>query len=306
MSETIEAGGKTVLLCVGIQMDLVHARLPSGAELQAEDLSKHDRVAIPRGRSFVVRTGISPDIPVPGEWFEVDVKRRWRFGATDYLSGTVLRCWLDLPAVGLPPLAVTYEGEWTIDDWLESRGLELSDLESDYSELAEGGPRREVEMEQVLPDSFTRLELEEDPILEASEWRQVGDSERCEKLLNELLRQDLRCVDAHSHLGNLHLEGYWGWSDAERAMRHYRAGVEIAEVPLSPDGRDVTPRGFTDNRPYLRALHGLGLAHWAQGDFTAAGRCFAKLLVRDPDDGAGARFLLPAVRDGVDYESYKE
>lgn len=95
--------------------------------------------------------------------------------------------------------------------------------------------RRQVELAQVLPDPFSPLELEEDAILEAVEWRMMGDSQRSEKLLSELTRQDLRCIDAHAHLGNLFMEGYWGFPGEAHAQRHYRVGVEIAERTWSTD-----------------------------------------------------------------------
>lgn len=299
-------GDRATLLCVGHELDVLYARLPEAVARPSPEhpLSARDAGALPRGRSLIVRTGISPVLPVAGEWFEATVERAWRFGGSDHLKGTVERTWLDLDAVGLPALRLRHQHAWTLDGWLERHGLELGDLEPVYEEVIATTERREVEMEQVLPHPFTPLELEEDPILEAVEWREAGDARRCEKLLSEMLRQDLRCVDAHAHLGHLYMTGYRGRRARERAQRHYRVGVEIAERALAPDGQDVTPKGFIDNRPYLRALHGLGLAHWALGDAETAEHLFARLLWRDPADGAGARFLIQAVRDGIEYEEF--
>lgn len=298
-------GDRVTLLCVGHELDVLYARIPEAPDRPSEHpLSKRDAAALPRGRSLIVRTGISPVLPVAGEWFEATVERVWRFGGSDYAKASVERTWLDLDAVGLPVLTLRHQRPWTLDGWLELHGLELDDLEPVYEQVIATPERREVEMEQVVPDPFTPLELEEDAILEAVMWRDAGDARHSEKLLSEMLRQDLRCVDAHAHLGNLAMAGYparraWG-----RAHRHYRVGVEIAERPLAPGGQDVTPKGLIDNRPYLRCLHGLGLASWALGDAEAAERLFARLLWRDPADGAGARFLVQAVRDGVAYEAY--
>ena len=299
-------GDRPTLLCVGHQIDVLYARVPEPMGERSGDhpLGARDAAALPRGRSLIVRTGISPVLPVAGEWFDLTVERAWRFGGTDYLAGTVERTWLDLGAVELPPLRLGHQVPWTLEAWLQQHDLELGDLAPAYDEVIASPHRREVEMEQVLPEPFTPLELEEDPIVEAAAWREAGDSARCEKLLSEMLRQDLRCVDAHAHLGNLFMQGYWGFPDAARAQRHYRVGVEIAEKALAPDGQDVTPKGFLDNRPYLRALHGFGLATWALGDAAEAEQSFAQLLWRDPADGAGARFLIQAVRDGIDYEDY--
>ena len=296
------AGDRATLLCVGHQLDVLHARLPERGGAPAQDLSARDARAVPRGRSFIVRTGLSRDLPVAGEWFELTVERAWRFGGGNYLKGEVSRCWLDLEALALPALELLYEGPWTVADWLRDSGLEPDDLEPVYEAVLATPERRQVEMERVSPEPLTRLELEEDAILESIAWRDMGDPMHAEKLLSELLRQDLRCIDAHAHLGNLHMEGYWGRPRPERARRHYQVGVAIAESALAPDGSDVTPKGLIDNRPYLRALHGLGLAAWALGDREEAERLFARLLWRDPSDGAGARFLLEDLRRGARYE----
>lgn len=290
------AGDRPVLLCVGTQLDMLHARI---VDAPAGDLNDRDTRAIPSGRSMVIRTGISRVLPVPGEWFELEVENAWRFGSTDFASGEVQRVWLDLDTVPMPGIVLEDTYEWTLDGWLEMHGLTLDDLEPVYEQVVANEFRRQVELEKVLPDPFSRLELEEDAIFEASEWRRMGNSERCEKLLSELTRQDLRCIDAQAHLGHLYLEGFWGMPDAERAQRHYRVGVDMAERALDPG--DVTPKGLIFNRPYLRALHGLGLATWAIGDMEGAERLFLRLLWRDPSDGTGARFLIREVRDGVRY-----
>ena len=57
-------------------------------------------------------------------------------------------------------------------------------------------------MEQVLPgadweDPFS------DPILEANDLKDGGDMEGAFKILMDLCQADLRCLDAHAHLGNL-------------------------------------------------------------------------------------------------------
>ena len=297
------AGDRATLLCVGVQLDVVYGRLPeTTVDAGRSILSRRDRAAVPRGPSFLVRSGISRDLPVPGEWFDLEVERAWRFGSANYLKGSVARCWLDLDALALEPLALVHEGVWTLSGWLRTNGLGVEDLEPEYADVVANPERREVEMEQVLPEPFSPLEYEEDGILEAVGWKESGDHATCEKILSEMLRQDLRCVDAHAHLGNLFLDGFWGRPNAARALRHYRVGVEIAERSLARDGQDLTPKGWVDNRPYLRALHGMGLAAWALGDVVEAERCFAKLLWRDPSDGAGARFLLHDVRAGVAME----
>jgi len=68
-------GDHATLLCVGHQLDVLHARLPASDGDPTLELSARDQRAVPRGRSFIVRTGLSRDLPVAGEWFELTVER---------------------------------------------------------------------------------------------------------------------------------------------------------------------------------------------------------------------------------------
>ena len=45
-----------------------------------------------------------------------------------------------------------------------------------------------------------------DPITESNDLKDAGDFAGAEKLLNEMCESDLRCLDAHTHLGNLDFE----------------------------------------------------------------------------------------------------
>lgn len=57
-------------------------------------------------------------------------------------------------------------------------------------------------MEQGIP-GFTLEELvDDDPIVETSERAGGGDHRGARRILAELLMLDLRCLDAHAHLGN--------------------------------------------------------------------------------------------------------
>ena len=106
---------------------------------------------------------------------------------------------------------------------------------------------------------------------------------------------DVRCLDAHAHLGNLELK----WSPA-RALVHYQLGIRIGELSL-PGGTafaDLLPWGPIYNRPFLRCLHGSGLCLWRLGRLTEAEAVFARVLALNPSDNQGARFCWADVRQG--------
>lgn len=84
-----------------------------------------------------------------------------------------------------------------------------------------------------------------------------------------------------------------------RGRRHYRVGVAIGDLALGEDFHDQLPWGLIDNRPYLRCLHGLGVAAWRSEDFNGAIDAFRRLLLLNPVDNQGVRFLWDEVRAGV-------
>jgi hypothetical protein len=61
--------------------------------------------------------------------------------------------------------------------------------------------RHEYEMEQVLPGEDPD-NPDTDPILDAIDLEQAGDHKNARRILMDMLASDLRCLDAHAHLGN--------------------------------------------------------------------------------------------------------
>lgn len=127
-------------------------------------------------------------------------------------------------------------------------------------------------------------------VLEASDLHAAGDSATAHEILAALLAAELRCLDAHAHLGN------WASARPHRAIRHYEAGLRIGELSFGDDFDGLLPWGFIDNRPFLRCLHGYALC-LQQLDRTAeAIGAFERMLWLNPTDNQGARFLLADAR----------
>jgi hypothetical protein len=206
---------------------------------------------------------------MPGHVVTLLLKRRWRHLGHLYGEGELRDARIDAPALGLPPLR------------LEERGpLESAD-----------DVRTAYEMEQVLP--WTRPGSNFDPILMAIERKQRGDIRGAVLLLMDLLTEDLRCLDAHVHLGNLVFPTH-----PEHALIHYEVGVAIGEHALGPAFTGALPWSYLDNRPFLRCLHAQGLALWRLVRLEEAARTFKQLLLLDPADGQGAESLLAEVKAG--------
>lgn len=276
-------GDRVELVCLKDSFDVIRSRVP------------------PDGPIVVVRTGMSRVRPVPGEIFGVEVERSWVFGHTRYVKGLITEARLDLSRLDLQPLELQDGGP---RDPEEEPWLFEDDPNPLYDEIRAAGPWPQYEMEQILPEDAVDLEWEEDPILEAAELAAAGAWHEADDLLGDLLTADLRCLDAHAHLGIFELQKTWP-GFLERAERHFRVGVAIGELSLPEpvlDFRGLLPWGLIDNRPFLRCLHGLGLTLWRKGDLATAERIFERLVWLAPHDGLGARFLVENVRAGRSWE----
>ena len=190
----------------------------------------------------------------------------------------------------LIPLKLHPRGNWNPAD--EYWGEEGEPIEAWAQPIIKRGPRPMFEMEQVLPGSDPE-DFDSDPIIEATELKDRGKIARAKKLLEKLIVQDIRCLDAHAHLGNFVFD-----KDARAALDHYHRGVLIGELSLGEIFEGLLPWGIIDNRPFLRCLNGLGLCLWRLRRFEEAEALFERCLWLSPTDNLGVRFLLPAIRAG--------
>jgi tetratricopeptide (TPR) repeat protein len=116
-----------------------------------------------------------------------------------------------------------------------------------------------------------------------------------------LCRADLRCLDAHAHLGNLEFD-----HRTEKAIRHYEAGVRVGELSLGSTFEGLLPWGWIDNRPFLRCLHGYGLCLWRLRKFKQAADVFERMLWLNPSDNQGARFAVDKARARMEWRSDRD
>jgi hypothetical protein len=227
---------------------------------------------------------------VPGEIVMVTPRKQWRYGGHPYLSGEIKAWRLDIPTLGLTPLTLNETGMWDPKDhyW----GEPDEPIEEWTKPIRSRGPRPEYEMEQVVPGENPD-DPDTDPILEAAEQREAGDYLGAHRKLMTLLAADLRCLDAHAHLGNFVFDHF-----PEKAIRHYEVGVRIGELSLGEGFNGVLHWGHIDNRPFLRCVHGYGLCLWRLGRVKEAEEIFTRMLWLNPTDNQGVRFLLGEIIEG--------
>ena len=220
---------------------------------------------------------------VPGHVVSLVIDRRWTWGGDAYASGKIENARIDVATLGLEPLVL--------------EGGELDDL-SPYDELdSEVTARPSFEYPGLAWGQLPGVEGDESPVADAADLAAEGDPLAARELLMDVLGADLRCLDAHAHLGNLTFERM-----PERAVVHYEIGMRIGELslPAGFDGFLLWGRLF--NRPFLRCLHGYGLCLWRLGKSEEAGRIFERMLSLNPIDNQGVRFCLEALRAGRSWE----
>ncbi len=241
---------------------------------------------------------------ISGELIRVRPQKVSRYPRNLRICADLIANRVDIPALGLTPLGLTKVGRWDPKtDMLSDDGdtvtkpSALSDIER---QIYKAGPRDEYEFEQVLPGSHPD-NPDSDPILDAVDLADAGNVPAARKQLMALLAVDLRCLDAHAHLGNLRFDTF-----PEAALRHYQIGKAIGELSLPPGFRDLLPWGWIDNRPYLRCLHGCGLCLWRLKRQDEALAIFEDMLRRNPMDNQGARFNRNGLMAGRTWEECQD
>lgn len=259
------------LIAVAVKGNAVSCRLPG------------------KDRVITIRTTRLWDL-VPGEIINVAPRKQWRYEGHPYLSGEIKAWRLDIPALGLIPLKLKERGMRDPKDhyWGEPN----EPMEEWTKPILSRGPRPGYEMEQVLPGEDPD-NPDTDPILKAVELKEAGDYLGAHRMLMALLATDLRCLDAHAHLGNLVFD-----HSPEKAIRHYEVGVRIGDLSLREGFNGVLHWGHINNRPFLRCMHGYGLCLSRLGRHKEAEEVFTRMLWLNPTDNQGVRFLLGKVKEG--------
>jgi hypothetical protein len=211
---------------------------------------------------------------VPGEIITVKPRKQWSYAGHPYLSGQVESTRIDAAALGVVPLRLEKMGIW--DPKEHYWGEKNEPIEEWAKPIIAWGPRAEFEMEQVLPGADAEDPFS-DPITDATDLHDAGDGPGARKILMGLCESDLRCLDAHAHLGNFLFD-----SMPEFAVRHYEVGLRIGELSLGDHFDGVLQWGHIDNRPFLRCMHGYGLCLWRLGRFDEAARVFDRMLWLNP------------------------
>jgi hypothetical protein len=238
---------------------------------------------------------------VPGHVVTLLLEKRWSWRGAAYASGSIENPRIDVARLGLTPLPLR-EFDSACDLRSVYEPFEDPDPYAPLWRKLTETPRACYDMHPIawgrLPDA---VDPEDNPVCDASELHEAGDEEGARALLMDVLLRDLRCVDAHAHLGNLEFARC-----PERAIVHYEVGIRIGELSLPPGFDDVLLWGRIYNRPFLRCLKGHALCLWRLGRAPEAQLEFERILSLNPNDNQGVRFCWQDLREGRTWEELRQ
>lgn len=152
-------------------------------------------------------------------------------------------------------------------------------------------PKFKVYQDDKIPDGVfdwgsSRDELF-DAYYEASDLYFMGEIKEAKTILNNIIQKDSHFIDAFNLLGNIELE----LGDYKQSKQQHKKALQIGEklVPDSFDGR--IRWGFTENRPFLRALHSVALDYVYESNYSQGVQLLERILTYNPDDNQGVRYL---------------
>ena len=134
---------------------------------------------------------------------------------------------------------------------------------------------------------------------------EMGENAAAEERYRQLVHDWPEFIDAHHHLAlvldetDRREEAYVIWQET--------VALGLACMPMTlRTGRDRLPWQFLDNRPFLRAYHGLGLAHLERGYVKRALGIFEHILALNPSDNQGRhpRRREAASQGSVSHQSF--
>jgi hypothetical protein len=168
--------------------------------------------------------------------------------------------------------------------------------------VREAGPRPYYRM----PDPY--VGEESPPVDRALDLREHTDSDAAFRAaLLAAVREDPRQIDCWAHLGSdAFARAETDNSALSEALGFYQTAVAVAELSLPSAFSGVLAWSELDNRPFHRALHGLGLTWWQLGDTEKAAAVFGNSLWTNPDDNQGIRYLIGQVKAGTPWHQRAE
>ena len=147
------------------------------------------------------------------------------------------------------------------------------------------------------PSQYDRAADELDLLLERRDAGALSKM-RYRRALEELVSRHPWFVDGHAHLGN----ALYGEGRFEQALDAYGRGFSLCMEVLPSGFEAVIEWGHLENRPFLRAAHGMTLCQLKLGRTEEGLSMLERMLAWNPGDHQGVRFIIGSeyLRAGLD------
>ena len=137
------------------------------------------------------------------------------------------------------------------------------------------------------PESHDEAARELDDLLDGSDAGRAAPARYLAEL-RDIVARHPEFVDGHAHLGIAMSER----GETERALDAFMRGFTLGEGAI-PSGFDGTIEwGCLENRPFLRAAHGVAACRSQLGRTRQALALMEKMLAWNPDDNQGIRYTI--------------
>jgi len=199
--------------------------------------------------------------------------------------------WNDkIKQVNLPTELMFFKEHYATATPVKERRAPLGNLEfvvDDLYEDVEGRFEWGKKRDRIFQRFFDAEELLDD-----------GYEVRGKSVLKKIIIEDPQFIDAYNSLGFLEINA----GKYSNALKIFKQAFAIGSrhIPDNFVGKIIW--GMLDNRPFLRAMHGLGICYLKTDDLAKANAIFEKMLKYNPNDNQGIRAL--AIQSNIALKQY--
>ncbi|MCA9167403.1 MAG: tetratricopeptide repeat protein [Planctomycetales bacterium] len=126
---------------------------------------------------------------------------------------------------------------------------------------------------------------------ETLEVFRMGGYDEAASQLRAFVRRYPFHIDSYHHLGIIET----GLGHQNRALKYFETGYRIGLLSIPDNFVGRLPWICLENRPFLRAAHGYGLALEQKRRHLEAVEIYEQILSLNPNDNQGIRYLLPSL-----------
>lgn len=139
----------------------------------------------------------------------------------------------------------------------------------------------------AFPESHDEILEQFDDLLDRRDSGELSQS-RYIVGLKGLLAAEPDFIDGHAHLGY----ALFDQGKPKLALEACIEGVAVGEQAIPTGFAGAIEWGHLENRPFLRAMHGVVLGHLRLGQRAKALPLMERMLAWNPDDNQGIRYLI--------------